>query len=92
MEAVLRHVGDVHHRLCREQLQLAQIAAFLLGERQRARRLHRIQLRLGAFEQRAPADRVLIAALGRPRGAIQPLLQSREIRERQLRVDDLHVR
>ena len=92
MEAVLRHVGDVHHRLCREQLQLAQIAAFLLADRQRAHRPHRIQLHPDALEQGAPADRVRLAALGRPRGALQPLLQSREIRERQLRVDGLHVR
>ena len=49
-------------------------------------------MRPHALEQRALANRILVAALGGLRGAIDRLVDGLQIRERELRVDDVDVR
>ena len=91
-EALLVHVGHVHHGLRGEQLQLAQVAALLLGERQGAHRLDRIQLHLDALEQtRACAAASLSPLLAALAARSRPFSTVAKIRQRQLGVDDLDI-
>jgi hypothetical protein len=92
LEAALGHVGHVHQRLDRDQVVLAQQGT--LGdrvERQRARRLARVEVILHALQQVAQAHGVLVARLGVLLGAAVGTLDGVEVGEREFGIDDVDV-
>jgi outer membrane receptor protein involved in Fe transport len=90
-EAVLEHVGDVHHRLERQQEQVADRGAVLVGQPQRARRLAGVQPGAHPRQHLDPRPGVLVAGLGGALGALQRLVDRFQVRQRQLGVDRLDV-
>ena len=90
-ETVLEHVRDVQHRLHRQQEQLAHQHAFLVRERDRARRPALVERRAQLLQRVDARLRVLVAALGHALVAGDGLVDRFEVGQRQFGIDGLDV-
>ncbi len=93
VEATLRHVGDVHRRLHRQQEEWTQHGELLRVQLGGTRRPTLVQHDLDLLQRRDEALRLLVAAGTRRLLVLRELLlDRREIGERELGVDRLDVR
>ena len=90
-EAVLEHVGHVHHRLEGQQEQVAHGGAVVLGQAQRPGRAAGVQAFADPRQHLDPRLRILVAGLGRAFRALQGLVHRLQVGQRQLGVDRLDV-
>ena len=88
---VLGHVGDVHHGLGRDQVQLLQDVGLALGQHDGARRLAVLERRQQHLQGVAARDGRLVVGLRRLLRSLMDLLHRVQVREHELGVDDLDV-
>src|SRR6185503_3979988 len=88
---ILGDVRDVHDRLRRDEVQLVPHVGFALAERYAARGLAVLERREQLLQRVAARDGRLLVRLRVALGALIDLLHRLEVREHELRVDDLDV-
>ena len=88
---ILGHVGDVHHGLGRDQVQLLQDLGLALGQHDGARGLAVLERRQQHLQGIAARDSRLVVGLRRLLRSLMDLLHRVQVREHQLGVDDLDV-
>jgi hypothetical protein len=91
VEAVLAHVGHVHHRLEGQQEQVLHQCLLVGAESRHARGLAFVQERADFFEHGLPRGRRLVAGLGRALAPVERLVDRIEVGQRQLGIDGLDV-